>query len=345
MNKEKILSTLKSKYKIILLVIVILMIFSGGCIYNKINKDENVVLYGNVDIRQIALAFNASERIDEMYKEEGDPVKKGDLLATLDSKSLKLQIEKNKAQIEAQENAVLRLKNGSRPEEISQKLAQLNAAEAEAKNAKIQLQRIQNAYNNSAGRSVSKQEKDDAESRVKITAAQVKEAYEGYQLANIGPREEDIAEAEAQLKTLKAELAIQEYLLSQTQLIAPSDAVVRSRLQEPGDMASPQRATYLLALNDKKWVRAYIQETQLGFIKPGMNVAVSIDSYPNKSINGQIGFVSSVAEFTPKTVQAQELRTSLLYEIRIYVDDNEDILRMGMPATVKIDTTNMNTKE
>ena len=345
MNKEKIFSTLKSKYKIILLVIVILMIFSGGCIYNKINKDENVVLYGNVDIRQIALAFNASERIDEMYKEEGDPVKKGDLLATLDSKSLKLQIEKNKAEIEAQENVVLRLKNGSRPEEISQKLAQLNAAEAEAKNAKIQLQRIQNAYNNSAGRSISKQEKDDAESRVKITAAQVKEAYEGYQLANIGPREEDIAEAEAQLKTLKAELAIQEYLLSQTQLIAPSDAVVRSRLQEPGDMASPQRTTYLLALNEKKWIRAYIQETQLGFIKPGMNVAVSIDSFPNKPINGQIGFISSVAEFTPKTVQAAELRTSLLYEIRVYVNDNEDILRMGMPATVKIDTKSMNTKE
>lgn len=346
MNKEKILSTLKNNYKIVLLIVLILVIFSGGCIYNKIiKKDENVVLYGNVDIRQIALAFNASERIDEMHVEEGDTVKKGDVLATLDTRSLKLQIEKNKAQIEVQENAVLRLKNGSRPEEISQKLAKLNGAEAEAKNAKIQLQRIQNAYNNSAGRSISKQEKDEAEARVKITAAQVKEAYEGYQLASIGPRAEDITEAEAQLKTLKAELAIQEYLLSQTQLIAPSDAVVRSRLQEPGDMASPQRATYLLALNDKKWVRAYIQETQLGFIKPGMNVAVSIDSYPNKSINGQIGFVSSVAEFTPKTVQAQELRTSLLYEIRVYVDDNEDILRMGMPATVKIDTTSMNTKE
>ncbi|WP_373076962.1 efflux RND transporter periplasmic adaptor subunit [Fusobacterium varium] len=345
MNKEKILSNLKNKNIIILLIVIIIVLFTGGWIYKKINKDENIILYGNVDIRQIALAFNANERIDKMYAEEGDVVKKGDLLAALDTKSLNLQIEKNKAEIEAQENVVLRLKNGSRPEEISQKLAQLNAAEAEAKNAKTQLQRIQNAYNKSAGRSISKQEKDDAESRVKITAAQVKEAYEGYQLANIGPREEDIAEAEAQLKTLKAELAIQEYLLSQAQLISPSDAVVRSRLQEPGDMASPQRPTYLLALNDKKWVRAYIQETQLGFVKPGMNAAVSIDSYPNKQINGQVGFISPVAEFTPKTVQTAELRTSLLYEIRIYVNDNKDILRMGMPATVKIDTNSINTKE
>ncbi|MDU1911673.1 efflux RND transporter periplasmic adaptor subunit [Fusobacterium sp.] len=345
MNKEKILSSLKSRYKIILLIIIIAIIFSGGCIYNKINKDESIVLYGNVDIRQVALAFNASERIEEMYFEEGDEVKKGELLATLDTKSLKLQIEKNKAEIETQENVVLRLKNGSRPEEISQKLAQLNAAEAEAKNAKMQLQRIQKAYSNSAGRSISKQEKDEAESKVKITAAQVKEAYEGYQLANIGPREEDIAEAEAQLKGLKAELAIQEYLLSQTQLMAPSDAVIRSRLQEPGDMASPQRATYLLALNDKKWIRAYIQESHLGFVKPGMDVAVSIDSYPDKTINGQVGFISSVAEFTPKAVQTEELRTSLLYEIRIYVNDSEDILRMGMPATIKIDDSRTNTKE
>ena len=93
MNKEKILSTLKSNYKIVLLIILILVIFSGGCIYNKIKKDENVVLYGNVDIRQIALAFNASERIEKMYVEEGDPVKKGDVLATLDTRSLKLQIK------------------------------------------------------------------------------------------------------------------------------------------------------------------------------------------------------------------------------------------------------------
>ena len=336
MNKEKILSIIKNKKIIILAIGIIAVTFCGWSIYSKQNKTEEIVLYGNVDIRQVSLAFNASDRIDQMHVEEGDKVQKGQLLATLDTENLQLQIEKSKAQIETQKAVVRRLRNGSRPQEISQKAAQVNAAKAESENARILLQRVQNSYNNSDGLSVSKQEIDDAKSRVKVTSAQVKEASESYRLTVAGPRQEDIAEAEAQLKTAEAELAIQEYLLSQSELKSPVNAVVRSRLQEPGDMASPGRPTYLLALDEKKWVRAYIQETQLGQVKQGMNVDVYIDSYTDKPIKGQVGYISSVAEFTPKTVQTEELRTSLLYEIRIYVDDTEDILRMGMPATVKI---------
>ena len=164
--------------------------------------------------------------------------------------------------------------------------------------------------------------------------------HKDYKLAIIGSRSEDIAEAEAELKIVKEELATQQYLLEQTKLKSPIDAIVSSRLQEVGDMASPQHPTYLLTINDNKWVRAYIQEKQLGFIKPGMYVDVYIDSYPNKSIKGKVGYISSVAEFTPKTVQTAELRTSLLYEIRVYVEDSEDILRMGMPATIKINSYN-----
>ena len=304
-----------------------------------------------MDIRQVSLSFNASERIDIMYVEEGDTVKKGQLLASLDTENLQLQIEKSKAKIEAQKYVVLRLKNGTRPKEISQQLSKLNAAKAEAENARILLQRVQSAHAASDGLSVSKQEIDDARSRVKVTSAQVKEANDAYQLSAAGPRKEDIAEAEAELKAAMAELAIQEYQLSQAELRSPVDGVVRSRLQEPGDMASPQRATYLLALNEKKWIRAYIQETQLEIVKPGMEVDIYIDGYSDSPIKGQVGYISSVAEFTPKTVQTEELRTSLLYEIRVYVDDNKDVLRMGMPATIKIPrptdpvTGSLNTKE
>jgi HlyD family secretion protein len=344
MDNEKVISKLKNKKMIILIIIIITVIFSGIYIFNKSNKTEEIILYGNVDIRQVSLAFNASDRIDKMLVEEGDKVQKGQLLATLDTENLLLQIEKSKAQIETQKAVVRRLKNGSRPEEIAQKASRVNAAKAEAENAKILLQRVQNTYKNSDGLSVSKQEIDDAKSRVRVTSAQVKEASETYRLAVIGPRQEDIAEAEAQLKAAEAELAIQEYLLSQSELKSPVNAIVRSRLQEPGDMASPQRPTYLLALDEKKWVRAYIQETQLGHVKQGMNVEVYIDSYMDKPIKGQVGYISSVAEFTPKTVQTEELRTSLLYEIRVYVDDNEDILRMGMPATVKIKQPGSNSK-
>ena len=336
MDREELFLKMKNNKKIIYLLIVIVIILAGLYVLTRSKKNSDIVLYGNVDIRQVSLSFNASDRIDKIYVEEGDTIINGQLLATLNTENLLLQIEKIKAEIKAQESIVLRLRNGSRAEEISQMLAKVNVAKAEAQNASMQLKRIESAYNSSGGRSVSKQERDDARSKVKITSAQVKEASESHRLAVLGPRKEEIEEAEAQLKVAHASLAIQEYLLSQAQLKAPVDGVIRSRLQEPGDMASPQRATFLIALNDKKWIRAYVQENQLGLVNLGMEVDIYIDSHSDRIIKGQVGYISSVAEFTPKTVQTEELRTSLLYEVRVYVNDNDNILRMGMPATVKI---------
>ena len=152
-----------------------------------------------------------------------------------------------------------------------------------------------------------------------------------------GPRVEEIAQAEAKLESLRQELARQEYLLKETELIAPSDGVIRSRLLEVGDMASPQMAVFKLSLNDKKWVRAYIRETDLGRVHEGQKATVVIDSFPKDPIEGQVGYISGTAEFTPKTVQTDELRTSLLYEIRVYVDDTANRLRLGMPATVRVE--------
>ena len=338
MSEDKMISNTKNKKKVIIILIVLLLIliFSIFFIINKKNKNKDIVLYGNVDIKQVSLSFNANGRIGKMYVKEGESVKKDQILAEIDPATLIFDIEKNKAKVEVYRNTVLKLKNGLRPEERNQKQSKLDSTKAELENAKVQLSRLENAYTTSDGQSVSKQELDNAKLALKLATAHFKEANEDYKLAIIGSRSEDIAEAEAELKIVKEELATQQYLLEQTKLKSPIDAIVSSRLQEVGDMASPQHPTYLLTINDNKWVRAYIQEKQLGFIKPGMYVDVYIDSYPNKSIKGKVGYISSVAEFTPKTVQTEELRTSLMYEIRIYVEDKDNLLRMGMPATIKI---------
>jgi len=112
---------------------------------------------------------------------------------------------------------------------------------------------------------------------------------------------------------------------------------VRARLLEPGDLASPQRPVFTLAITQPKWVRAFVPEPRLSQIRPGMAASVSTDSDPEHPLAGRIGFISSVAEFTPKTVQTEELRTSLVYEVRVEVDDPANALRLGMPATVRID--------
>lgn len=329
-----------SKKKIIPIVIVVIIIAAAAGYFTRPQAAATeIVLYGNVDIRQVSLAFNSSERIVEMLKDEGDTVIDGEVLARLDTATLKLQMEQTRAKIAAQEQAVLRLTNGTRPEEIEQYRAKVQSAEAQVNQAMQDYKRMSGALQSSTGQAVSAQTVDEARARLQVARADLTEAQKALDLAVIGPRDEDIAQAQAELQALRAELALQQHQLNLSELKAPLNAVVCSRLLEPGDMASPQKPIYLLAINDPKWVRAYVKETDLGHIKPGQTAQIFIDSFPDKPIEGQIGYISDVAEFTPKTVQTDDLRTSLLYEIRIYVQDADNLLRMGMPATVKIAKT------
>jgi len=131
-------------------------------------------------------------------------------------------------------------------------------------------------------------------------------------------------------------LALLEHHIALGELTAPSDATVRSRLLEVGDMATPQRPVFALALTDPKWVRVYVGEPDLGRIHSGQTAHIITDSSPNQLISGNVGYISSVAEFTPKSVQTEELRTALVYEVRVLVNDPDDRLRLGQPATVYI---------
>ena len=189
---------------------------------------------------------------------------------------------------------------------------------------------MQTLYN---GDAISKQALDNAEARAKAAVAALNRARATHRMSDIGFRREDIDAAEAQLESLRVQLENAEYNLAQATLIAPEDGVIRSRLLEPGDMASPAVPVYTLSLNTKKWVRAYISEDNLFRIHEGQAAKVTIDGV-SSPIDGQVGYISGTAEFTPKTVQTTELRTALMYEVRIYVDDPDNLLRLGMPATV-----------
>lgn len=331
MNKRRIVVA-------ILLAVAVVTLASWS--FFRQESDKNTLeLFGNVDIRQVSLAFNGSERVAEMRVREGDRVEAGQVLATLDTRTLVLQIAQAQAAIEVQEQVLLRLKNGTRPEEVDQAKADVASAQAEADLAGQQLKRLQDVEK-SVGEAISQQDLDNARSRRQVFKALLKNRKKALKLAVIGPRKEDIAQAEAQLNVSKAELALLKHQLSLAELKAPINAIVRSRLLEPGDMASPQRPVYALAITDPKWVRAYVTEVDLGRIKPGMSARVTTDSHPDQSIRGYVGYISSVAEFTPKTVQTEELRTSLVYEVRVFVEDAEDRLRLGMPATVYISLEN-----
>ena len=298
--------------------------------------DGDLVLYGNVDVRQVSLAFNASERIARLAMQEGDHVRAGQVVGKLDTTTLELRIAESRAQANALEQTLARLRAGNRPQEISRARAQTAEAQAEADVAAKSLVRLQGLVQGPTGRAVSLQEVDDAAARSKAAQARLEGARKAQELVQAGARKEDVAQAEAQLEAARAQTAVLEQQLKDAELRAPIAAVVRARLMEAGDMASPQRPVYTLAITDPKWVRAYVRETELGLVKPGMAASIAIDSLPGQAIAGKVGYISSVAEFTPKTVQTEDLRTSLVYEVRVLAEDGDDRLRLGMPATVRI---------
>ena len=295
---------------------------------------HQIVLYGNVDLREVDLAFNDSQRIASVLVQEGDRVRKGEVLARLDTSRLRPQLAQAEARAAAQRAVVQRLHHGSRPEEIAQARANLMLAQADARQARDNYRRVEALYGSSSGRAVSRQSLDDSRAQADVADARVIVSRKALQLALLGPRKEDVAQAEAMLAGDQAQVALAEQELADAQLRAPLDAVVRSRIAEPGDMASPQKTAFTLAITNPKWVRAYVSETDLGRVRPGMAATVAVDSFPGKCFQGWVGFISPVAEFTPKTVETQELRSSLVYEIRVFVKDPGDELRLGMPATV-----------
>ena len=297
---------------------------------------DELTLYGNVDIRQVSLAFNAAERISEVRVREGDKVRAGAVLAVLDERTALARLAQGAAQIGVQEQALLRLQAGSRPEEIAQAKANLAAAQAEADLAARQAARLRSTSEATAGKAVSQQDLDAAAGHAQVAAAQAESLRKAVQLVVAGPRKEDIAQARNQLASARAEQALIQRQIDESELHAPIDAVVRARLLEPGDMASPQRPVFTLAITQPKWVRAYVSESQLSRIATGMEAGVTTDSAPEHVIPARVGYISSVAEFTPKTVETPELRTSLVYEVRFTVDDPQDLLRLGMPATVHL---------
>ena len=276
------------KKKIVLIIFLLLVI--TGIIFFLTHKNKNLdelTLYGNIEIRQVDLSFQVSGQIEKMLKEEGDKVEKGELLATIDSKDYKANLDKAQAEVEI----ALALKN-----------------EAEDKfNRQAPL---------TTDNTLSKQDYDT--------------------LLNTKNK------ANADYNKARASKEFAQNQLDYTKIYAPDKGIITVRVQEPGATVNKGQIVYTMTKTTPVWIRAYVNETDLGNIKYGQKAKVYTDTInPNtgekRSYEGYIGYISPVAEFTPKTVQSTELRTDLVYRIRVYIDNVDDYLKQGMPTTIKVD--------
>ena len=297
------------------------------------DRSAPLTLYGNVDIREVQLAFQDAGRIRTLPVDEGARVSVGQVVAELDPTRYQLELQRLNGEVAAQTQVLARLRQGSRPQEVARARAAAASARASLADAATQLARKQQLRTVNR---ISVQEVDTARTRVETLQANLKAAEEEVSLVVEGPRQEDIAAAEASLAALAAARDLAAQRLEDTRLLAPAAGVIRTRILEPGAMAAPGAPVFTLALTDPLWVRAYISEPDLGLVHEGMRAEVRTDTLPDKTYQGWVGFISSTAEFTPKTVETTELRTKLVYRARIFVCDPQEELRLGMPVTVTL---------
>lgn len=319
--------------KLLLAGVLVLAAAGAAVIWHVLEsrRSNQLTLYGNVDIRQVDLGFRVDGRIARVLADEGDTVRPGQALACLDADLLRQQRDQAAAGLAGQKADLARLERGYRVEEIAQARASVSAATAVAENARINLKRVSAMR---ASNAVSQKELDNARSTARESEARLRSAQDQLAMLLSGYREEEVLAQRAAVAAAAAELARAEIRLQDATLLAPQKGVILTRAREAGAIVQAGQTVYTLTLTDPVWLRAYVDEPNLGRIKPGMAVRVAVDAAPGKTFPGAVGFISPTAEFTPKTVETREVRTALVYRLRIQVRDPENVMRQGMPVTV-----------
>lgn len=320
-------------------LVIVLVVFIAAAVYGlryyHHQQNQPLTLYGNVDIRTVNLGFRVGGRLAHLAVDEGDKVHPGQMLATLDDAPYRIALEQAQANVASARAKLDLAKSGYRSEEIAQVRSQLAQQQAAFDYADSFYHRQQGAW---AKRAISPDQLEDALASSHQAKANLQAAKDKLQQYQTGNRPQDIAAAQAALAQVQAAMSQSALDLADTRLVTPSAGTILTRAQEPGSMLSAGGTVFVLSLTRPVWIRAYIDESNLSQAVPGTPVTISVDGQPGKQYHGKIGFVSPTAEFTPKSVETPQLRTDLVYRLRIIVNDADDRLRQGMPVTLGLAT-------
>lgn len=320
--------------RMIFIVILVLI----GLLYvvyrqSAVQSEDDIILFGNIELTDVQLSFQLAGKVENRFFSEGDTVEEGALIATLDKELFAQEVALRNAEANAFKAAWEESEHGYLPQELSQAQAKLNQAEADYNRAKSDFQRQKQLMEQNV---ISAKEFDFSQAAYKIAEEKLQEAKEFVSLLQSGIRLERIEQAKARYEQAQEALNMAKTKLNYTDLKAPFGGIVLSHFTEAGEYVVPGTPILSIGNLKKVWLRAYINERDLGKVKLGQDVIVKTDSYPDKNYKGRISFISSEAEFTPKTIQTQKERVKFVYRIKIDLENENQELKPGMPAEAYI---------
>lgn len=292
-------------------------------------RSEEGKFYGNVDVRTLSLAFQVSGKLNHLYFDEGEKVKKGELVATLDDALFRSYLNQINAQIEGQKAILSKLKKGYRAEDINKAKEMMYQKKVLMQNMAKTFKRNEKLYKQNT---IAQEKYDNIKTEYESAKALYLVAKSNYELLKQGYQKEDINAAKAKLDGLYAQKEQRALQLQYTKLYAPTTGTILTKIYEEGSVVNASSPIVEMAKEDEYWVRSYMSEKYLGRIKSGMKANIETDS--NNHYEGVVSFISPVAEFTPKSVQTEDLRTDLVYRFRIVLTTHDEMIKQGMPVTI-----------
>ena len=293
-----------------------------------------LTLSGNIEAHESLVSFKVPGRIVDLPVEEGSQVQQGALLARVDDADSMQKVRIDEAAVQSRASSLALTLAGTRQQELKASQQTMFDAQADLDEKRLENDRAVQLYSKDE---ISAQDRDLAATALKRAEATFKAAQQRFNEATEGSRKEDIAIAQANLHEANANLGLSKVNLTYTTLNAPSTGVITVREAELGEVVAPGSPVVTLADLDHIWLRAYVAETDLGKIHWGQDASITTDTYPGKQYHGRISFIASDAEFTPKSVQTQQERVTLVYRIKIDIDNPNHELKPGMPADAHID--------
>ncbi len=296
---------------------------------------DGLAASGTVEATEARLGFEAAGRLVALAAREGDRVVAGQELARLDEVELAARRAQAVAQVEGAGARLAELEAGFRPEEVAQAAAAAAAAAERVADAERDLERTRTLFE---GKAVAREALDKAALALELARRQREQTDEQLTLVRRGARAEQIAAARAQVAQAEAAVATLDALLAKTRLLAPFDGVVTVRHREPGEIVAPGAPVVTLMNPDDRWVRIYVPENRLGRVAIGQRAAIASDTFPARRYEGEVAFVASEAEFTPKNVQTTEERVRLVYAVKVRITGDPELeLKPGLPADVTLE--------